>query len=74
MWTNDWLVVIVSDNSGYYQHDATGDTAQPYIHDQTGEIHFSVSRLSSDYLSPGQYKEIHPGQAESHISLVGSTF
>ena len=24
-------------------------------------------------LSPGQYKEIHPGQAESHISLVGAT-
>lgn len=43
----------VEDNSGYYQHDATGDTAQPYIHDQTGqykEIH------------PGQYTEIHPGQ------------
>jgi len=40
---------------GYYQHDATGDVAPPYIHDQRGqykEIH------------PGQYSEIHPGQYE----------
>jgi len=43
---------------GYYQHDATGDTAEPYVHDQRGqykEIH------------PGQYAEIHPGQyGETH--------
>merc|ERR1719219_1250462 len=42
-------------NAGYYQHDATGDTAEPYVHDKRGqykEIH------------PGQYSEIHPGQYE----------
>jgi len=43
---------------GYYQHDATGDIAEPYVHDQRGqykEIH------------PGQYAEIHPGQyGETH--------
>jgi len=40
---------------GEYLHDATGDTAEPYVHDQRGqykEIH------------PGQYREIHPGQYE----------
>jgi len=45
----------VGDNSGYYQHDATGDRAEPYVHDERGqykEIH------------PGQYSEIHPGQYE----------
>jgi len=45
----------LKDNAGYYQHDTTGDTAEPYVHDQRGqykEIH------------PGQYSEIHPGQYE----------
>merc|ERR1711936_1460036 len=37
---------LLKDDLGYYQHDATGDTAEPYVHDQRGqyrEIH------------PGQY-------------------
>merc|ERR1711874_94519 len=46
---------LLKDDLGYYQHDATGDTAEPYVHDQRGqyrEIH------------PGQYTELHPGQYE----------
>jgi len=40
---------------GYYQHDATGDTAEPYVHDSRGEY---------KEIHPGQYSEIHPGQYE----------
>merc|ERR1712226_937010 len=31
---------------GYYQHDATGDTAEPYVHDQRGQY---------KEVNPGQY-------------------
>merc|ERR1719219_629713 len=33
-------------NAGYYQHDATGDTAEPYVHDKRGQY---------NEVNPGQY-------------------
>ena len=38
MFSFCWQGFDVGGNSGYYQHDATGDTAEPYVHDQRGEM------------------------------------